>query len=194
MIQPMPDPDLQLYVTPLTSERLEEFAAFSCGSEEWQKELDAFLRENALEEGLYRLNFTYVFYGTDRQPVGYTTLLASQVQNAQRKSPPLIGETRYSYIPVLLVGRLAIAQEHQSHGYGALILAWIKDMARRLEVGCRFVALHCDERNEAGIHFYESHGFITPPLPARQQRLMLFDLLDGTADNANDQVQGAEGE
>jgi GNAT superfamily N-acetyltransferase len=73
---------------------------------------------------------------------------------------------------------LAVDRRNQQRGVGAAILGWVRDLADNLGVGCRFLALYCDERNHAARRFYRRHGFFEPPLPPEGygERLMLYDL------------------
>jgi GNAT superfamily N-acetyltransferase len=155
----------------LTSGDLQRFAGFSCGDEEWADDLNAFLREDALREAEGRYNTTYVFYDLDRQPVAYVTLSCSEVKRESRDDHP------YPNVPALLIGRLAVDHRHQGKGYGELILRWIRNMGLELPMGCRFLALHVDARNERALAFYRRHGFIEPPIGNRRLRLLLYDLV-----------------
>lgn len=171
---------LTLFYDRLTPEHLEEFKDFSCGEDEWHRELDEFLRDDALREGDDRLSTTYVFYDQAEEPVAFATLSTSEIRNEETKgSPRLLGDTHYRSIPALLIGRLAVDSHHQGKRYGSTVLAWIREMALSLPIGCRFLALHVDKPNEAAARFYSKWGFFKPPyVKAHHSRqLMLYDLV-----------------
>jgi len=113
------------------------FEHFSCGDEDWHTELNKFLFEDALSQAEQRLNKTHVFYDASNTPVGYVTLCLSQVENKGRI--PILADVRYSNVPALLIGRLAIDRQHQRVGYGSAIMKWIRNTARsgsRMSVPC----------------------------------------------------------
>ncbi len=179
--------DLQPYI--LTSDHLEKFDRFTCGDEEWCVTLNDFLRENAIPEGADRFNTTYVFYDAEDAPVAYTTLSASQIPRADSGGLPLLKSSApYPFTPALLIGRIAVDRHQQGKKHGTAILGWIEKMAIELPVGCRFLALHVDERNSGAIRLYQEFGFISPEhlKPRKHQKLMLYDLIDLEAELGGD--------
>ncbi len=170
-----------LYYARLTPEHLARFAAFCCGDDKWDCDLNDFLRDDALREGDARLSVTYVFYDEHEQPVAYVALSTGQIQNqeASKKSPPLLHDAPYPSVSALRIGRLAVDHRHQGEGYGSIVLAWIRDMALSLPIGCRFLALHVDKENEAATRFYTKWGFFKPPyvMAHHSLQLMLYDLI-----------------
>ncbi len=152
----------------------EDFASFSCGEEEWQADLRDFLRDDAVEQSRGRFSLTFVFYTPAREPVGYVTLAAAQVE---RKHTQLKRSAPYPMIPAVLIGRLAIDSRFQSSGYGALIMARVREWTTELNVGCRVLALQVDVRNRGAVRFYEREGFSIAPIEVhRNMQWMFFDL------------------
>lgn len=174
-----------LYHAGLSAEDLDSFADFSCGEDKWDCDLNDFLKHNALEQQTARFNKTYVFYSYDQEqslrPVAFVALSTSEVlKEGGRGLPSLLRRAPYPSIPALLIGRLAVHEREQGKGFGLEIMAWIRNMALSLPVGCRFLALHVDQKNEAAIRFYCRHRFVEVPGvnvgPGMQ--LMLYDLVE----------------
>jgi len=168
---------LELHWAALTADDLAKFNHFSCGDEDWHTELNEFLFEDALSQAEQRLNRTYVFYDASNTPVGYVTLCLSQVENKRRN--PVLAEVRYSNVPALLIGRLAIDRRCQREGCGAAIMKWIRNTAYDLAAGCRFLAVQVDIENDAALRFYEREGFVAPEAtgPTKRLQLLLYDLV-----------------
>ena len=77
-----------------------------------------------------------------------------------------------------LVGHIESWQTFVIYGVGSEVLRWVREFADNLGVGCRYLALYCDERNDKARTFYSRQGFFEPPLPSEGygERLMLYDL------------------
>jgi GNAT superfamily N-acetyltransferase len=179
-VNPNQQPEPTLYYDRLSPDHLARFSGFCCGDEAWHRDLDDFLRDDALHEGSARLSVTYVFYDTGESPVAFTALSTGQIQNQEnKKAPQLLGDTHYRSISALLIARLAVDRRHQGKGHGSTILAWIRDMALSLPIGCRFLALHVDRENAAATEFYLKQGFLKPPYVKAHHnlQLMLYDLV-----------------
>jgi GNAT superfamily N-acetyltransferase len=148
------------------------YEGFCCGSDEWDEDLNDFLANDAVSQGERALNKTYVFT-TEGKTVAYVALAASQVKAPRRGT--------YPFAPALLIGKLAVAEAYQSRGVGRQVLAWIRDLARRLPIGCRFLVVHVDIPNSEALRFYEREGFVCPPdMKGTQKQLMIYDLVNAT--------------
>ncbi|MHB8513925.1 MAG: GNAT family N-acetyltransferase [Dehalococcoidia bacterium] len=158
----------------LTEELLRDFAAFSCGDEEWQRDLREFLLEDALQQSQGRFSVTFVFYTESGEPAGFATLAAAQVS---RSDAGLGRRAPYPVVPAVLIGRLGIDVTQQGKGYGQQIMALIREWSMSLPVGCRVLALQVDVRNEGAIRFYERDGFTKAPIEVqRTMQWMFYDL------------------
>jgi GNAT superfamily N-acetyltransferase len=158
----------------LDEELLPDFAGFSCGDEAWQTDLRDFLIEDALSQSRGRFSVTFVFYTQSREPVGYVSLSAAQVE---RNHTGLGRRAPYPMVPAVLIGRLAIGSRHQGGGYGAQVMARVREWTMALRVGCRVLALQVDVRNDGAIRFYEREGFTKAPIEAqRNMQWMFYDL------------------
>ena len=70
-------------------------------------------------------------------------------------------------VPVVLLGRLAVAESHQGKGLGAVLLA---DALQRIAQACQVMAVYAvvvDALNERAAAFYRQFGFIALPPTAR---------------------------
>ena len=151
---------------------LVRFRDFDCGDEDYQRELTGFLFNHALREAHARYNTTCVFYDDLERPLAFVALACSSIE------PWCEASANAENVPVLLVEMLAVDRRSQHRGVGGEIVRWVCDLANNLGVGCRFIALYCDERNENARAFYRGQGFFEPPLPDEGygERLMLLEL------------------
>jgi len=150
-------------------------AAFACGTES----LDRYLREQAGQDVKRRV--AAVFVATrPREPhvLGYYTLAQASVllgalPAGQQKRLP-----RYPAVPVTLIGRLAVHEEVQRAGLGALLLG---DACRRAASVSRQVAsagLVVDAIDDRAAAFYENFGFLAFPVSPRRLFLPMNAILD----------------
>ena len=73
--------------------------------------------------------------------------------------------------PVVLLGRLAVAESHQSKGLGSILLA---DALQRVAQASQVLAVYAvvvDALNDRAAGFYQQFGFI--PLPSQPLKLFL---------------------
>lgn len=166
---------MELRWAKLTAAHLKSFQGFCCGDRKFHLDLDEFLLQDALPQGEKRLNATYVFYDTSDRPVGYAALCMSEVDN--EKTRPVLADAPYAHVPALLIGRLAIDKRCQRTGYGSSIMKWIRASVETMQVGCRFLAVHVDTRNESAMRFYEREDFFKLGEPDRKQQLLVYDLI-----------------
>jgi GNAT superfamily N-acetyltransferase len=155
-----------------TATDLDRFHDFDCGDEDYQRELVDFLHVHALGEARSRYNTSYVFYDDHARPLAFVALACSSIDRWDKASANAWN------VPVLLIEMLAVDRRSQHRGVGAEIMRWVREVADNLPVGCRFLALYCDERNDKARAFYRRQGFFEPPLPPEGygERLMLYDL------------------
>lgn len=165
-------------VTQLTEEH--DLANFTCGDDSWDKDLNEFLREDALNDQVARLNKTYLFLDAEGTCVGFVAVLAGQTSTKPTKIQELfpLPEPPYAYAPALHVGRIAVQDGLQGEGNGKHILSWVRHTANELAIGCRFIVLDVDPGNVQAIKFYEREGFFMISEKPKQNGmlLMLYDL------------------
>jgi predicted GNAT family N-acyltransferase len=134
---------------------------FACGVES----LDRYLKTQASQDQRRKANavFVLVEIAAPSRVLAYYTLCATalsqgDVPEAARKHIP-----RYPLVSATLIGRLAVSQDRQGQGLGAMILA---DALRRSlrsadAVGSSMVVV--DALDERAAAFYAAHGMVRLP-------------------------------
>ncbi len=99
-------------------------------------------------------------HSSDDEIIGFYTLSASI--HALTDLPEHLAQRlpRYPNLPAILLGRLAIAAEHQRKGYGRQLLMNALQRAREATRHVAAFAVVVDAKDEAAIFFYERLGFI----------------------------------
>jgi predicted GNAT family N-acyltransferase len=150
---------------------------FTCGVES----LDRYLKTQANQDVRRKANAVFVLsdVGQPDRILGYYTLCAmavsqGDVPEAARKHIP-----RYPLVSATLIGRLAVASEHQGQRLGAVLLA--NALQRAFEsagtVGSSMVVV--DALDEAAAGFYAAHGFVR--LPDSMRLVLPMRLARGSA-------------
>ena len=126
--------------------------------------LDRWLHLRALKNQASGASRTFVTCPADDRThvVGYYSLAASAVALDQAPGP--LRRNMPDPIPVILLGRLAVHQEHQGAGLGASLL---QDAVRRVlgiadTVGVRALLVHAIDDSAAA--FYARFGFTPSPI------------------------------
>ncbi len=143
-------------------------AAFSCG----QPTLDVYIHRYAGQD--IRRNVARVFIATpedDAQKLaGFYTLNAGSVSCTEL--PEALARKLPKYpVPVALIGRLAVAQEYQGQGLGAILLVDACQKVVQASAILAIAGIIVDAKDAAGFAFYQHFGFT--PLPGQSKRLML---------------------
>lgn len=138
---------------------------FTCG----EPSLDRFLHVHARQYFDRGLGVTWVAVReADPSHIdGYYTLamhalLADELQSSR---------VRLSRVPVLLLGRLAVACDQQGRGLGAHLLMHALHTAYHLSQLVGAHAIVVDPLNERAAHWYARYGFV--PVPGAPDRLLL---------------------
>lgn len=141
---------------------------FACG----EQALDDYLQRYATQDIKRGVARAFVASPADSPQivVGYYTLSAASVQAETlpehwRKKLP-----RYP-VPVALLGRLAVSQQAQGHGLGAILLA---DACKRVVAASETLAVAAivvDAKSPKAAAFYQHFGFVA--LPGQPGRWML---------------------
>ena len=127
--------------------------SFASGSEI----LDRYFRERVGQDVRRRLASCFVAVDTQENVAGFYTLAASAVSldmiapHRARKLP------RYPQIPAVLLGRLAVAKEHQRQHLGAALVADALVRSAGSEIAAHLVVV--DAKDERAARFYEHLGF-----------------------------------
>jgi len=143
---------------PATAERYDparhDPSAFACGN----AALDRWLVRSAGQSE--RRDAARVFVVADTGAViGYSALLAGELERDAATEQTRRGMSRHYPIPVAILARLAVDRRHQGRGLGATLL---RDALRRVAVASeqlavRAVVVHAVDDDAA--RFYERFGF-----------------------------------
>jgi predicted GNAT family N-acyltransferase len=135
--------------------------SFTCGVES----LDRYLKTQAGQDVRRKANAVFVLsqVGEPARILGYYTLCAMAVSQGDVPKTARKHTPRYPLVSATLIGRLAVATEHQGRRLGALLLA---DALRRAfesadTVGSSMVVV--DALDEAAAAFYAAHRFVRLP-------------------------------
>jgi GNAT superfamily N-acetyltransferase len=143
---------------------------FTCG----HAELDRFLIRHALQAQQANSSQTYVAV-SDKEVVGFYTIVAGEVQHAQAPERVVKGMPRHP-IPLLVLARLAVQSKMQGRGVGAGLL--LDALGRTLQVadviGVRALAVHAKDDGAAA--FYRHFGFTPSPTDARHLFMIVKDI------------------
>ena len=133
-----------------------ELSDFDCGV----LELNSWLRNSALRNQKENTSRTFVLV-SDEKVVAFYCLAAANIEREllpntkQRNSP--------RDVPLISLGRLAVAIEFQGLGIGALLLrdAIARSLAATEHVAAKFMRV--DAKNDDVAKFYERFGFTADP-------------------------------
>lgn len=148
--------------------RAHDRSGFRCGSEA----LDRYLRQQARQDAEKHVAAPFVVIEPPGAAVlGYYTLSASVVgvedisAELARKLP------RYPQLPVTLIGRLAVDEQHKGLGLGAFLLmdALNRSLAHSAQIAAMAVVV--DAKDDAAEAFYRRFDF--QPLQTTPRRLYL---------------------
>lgn len=142
--------------------------SFDCG----ERSLNQYLHRYASQDIRRRINRVFVASLPDapQQVIGYYSLSAGSLdatdlpQILRRRLP------RYP-VPVVLLGRLAVAEPHHGQGLGSILLA---DALQRIVQASQVMAINAvvvDALNDRAARFYRQFVFI--PLPSQPLKQFL---------------------
>lgn len=157
---------MELIIVPLGKQH--DRKSFDCG----ENSLNQYLYRYANQDIRRRINRVFVVSPPDasQQVIGYYSLSAGSLDanvlpEAFRRRLP-----RYP-APVVLLGRLAVAESHQGMGLGSILLA---DALQRIAQASQVMAVYAvvvDALNDQAAEFYRQFGFI--PMPSQPLKLFL---------------------
>jgi predicted GNAT family N-acyltransferase len=135
--------------------RRHERAGFDCG----EPALDTFLRRFARQNQERGVSRTYVLVrGEDPRVLGYVTLSAGSVANDALPEEDRRRLPRYP-VPVVHLGRLAVARSERGHGLGERLLMDALEVALRASRAVGAFAVEVVAKGEASRAFYARYGF-----------------------------------
>lgn len=149
-------------------DRDSDVSTFGCG----QPPLDDYIRRYASQD--IRRNVARVFVATPeetpRRVAGYFTLSAGSVSCSDLPETLAKKLPRYP-IPVALIGRLAVDQDFQGKGLGAILLADACQKVARASAMLAVAGIIVDAKDDDAKAFYRHFGFVN--LPGLAGRLLL---------------------
>jgi GNAT superfamily N-acetyltransferase len=151
--------------TPLTPDH--DLSSFSSGV----PALDDWLRRRALANQYSGASRTFVAEDAARQVIGFYSLAAGAVTHALGTGA--VRRNMPKPIPVIVLGRLAVAMNYQGRGVGAALLQGGVERCRRVaeHAGVRAMLVHALDDRAAS--FYERYGFAPSPVQARTLMLAM---------------------
>lgn len=143
---------------------------FDCG----QEALNRFLVRHALQNQQAQASQTYVAVVGD-EVVGFYTLVVAQVEYDD--APQRLGKGLARHpIPLMLLGRLAVASSWQGKGLGSGLLkdAMLRTLHAADIAGIRAMAVHAKDDDARA--FYERYGFVAAPTDPYHLFVLLKDV------------------
>lgn len=157
---------MDLVITPLGKQHNRK--TFDCG----EPSLNQYLNRYANQDIRRRINRVFVASPPDapQQVIGYYSLSAGSL-NATALPETFRRRLPGYPVPVVLLGRLAVAESHQGMGLGSILLA---DALQRIAQASQVMAVYAvvvDALNDQAAEFYRQFGFIS--LPSQPLKLFL---------------------
>ncbi len=157
---------MDLIITPLGKQHNRK--TFDCG----EPSLNQYLTRYANQDIRRRINRVFVASPPDapKQVIGYYGLSAGGL-NATALPEAFRRRLPGYPIPVVLLGRLAVAESHQGMGLGSILLA---DALQRIAQASHVMAVYAvvvDALNDQAAEFYRQFGLIS--LPSQPLKLFL---------------------
>lgn len=157
---------MELIVAPLGKQH--DRKSFDCG----ESSLNQYLHRYASQDIRRRVNRVFGASppGTPRQIIGYYSLSAGGLNATDLPDEFRRRLPRYP-VPVVLLGRLAVAESYQGKGLGSILLA---DALQRIAQATQVMAVYAvvvDALNDPTAKFYRQFEFI--PLPSQPLKLFL---------------------
>ena len=143
-------------------------AAFCCGKEA----LDAYIREQASQDVKRKLAVVFVCVKKDnpQRIIAYHTLSNRELKIDQL--PPNFAKKvgKYGFVPVTLLGRMAVDRRYQGQHLGEMVLMDALYRSSQTAKQVASFAVVVDAKDEEAARFYLKYEFIELP----ESRLKLF--------------------
>jgi predicted GNAT family N-acyltransferase len=142
-------------------------AAFHCGNEL----LDKYFLERASRDVRANLAAVFVLLSVDDLDtiLGFYTLSTQEIETGQIPAEIQKRAGRYKSVGAVLIGRLAISQEHAGKGLGEILLMDALKKSLDSTKNIAAFAVVVDAKDDKAASFYKKYGFI----PLRENRLFL---------------------
>ena len=132
---------------------------FDCGKEP----LNNYIQRNATKDVKNGTCTCFIIKNEDEEVIGYYTLSTESIP-IEDAPVQFQKKIKYKYVPVILLGRLAIDKNHFGKGLGKLLL--VNSLKRSLDVATNHVgavAVIVDPIDEEAKQYYLKYGFIVLP-------------------------------
>lgn len=158
------DPDKVQLSAPEKLTASHDVSQFECG----EPTLDSWLNRRALQNEETGASRTYVLRA-GQEIAGYYSLATGAIAHAE--APGRVRGNMPDPVPVIILGRLAIASKFQGRGIGAALLrdAVLRIVQAAEIAGIRAILVHAI--SDQAKRFYQKYGFI--PSPADPMTLMI---------------------
>jgi GNAT superfamily N-acetyltransferase len=153
----------QLSATAAFDRKAHRVDQFSCGEAPLDRWLTAYAGQNQQRDSAR----TFVTTRPDGKVAGYYTLVAAQVEHEQATSAVSQGLSRHFPIPVALIARLAVTENHQGAGLGRSLLLDALQRVLRASDQLAVRAVTVDALDDRAASFYSHFGFEPSPLAPR---------------------------
>lgn len=144
--------------------------SFDCG----EPALNDYLKIQVSQD--IRRQFTACYVLVDNAAsvlVGYYTLSACSIAMHDLPEGIAMKLPRYPSVPVVRIGRLAVARAYHGQKLGGMLLIDAIGRSVRSEIAAYAVVV--DAKNDDAIRFYQHHGFVSFPLIATSLYLPLSE-------------------
>ena len=158
---------MEIQIQALLVQGIHDTEAFTCGDDA----LDSWLRRTAkqhVRKGISR-SFVAVEQDNPRRVLGFYSLTVGQAETGTL--PASVAKTLPRKIPIVLLGRLAVATSAQGQGIGGYLLVDALHRTVRVASDVGISAILVDAKNKRAETFYQHYGFQT--LPDSPHRLVL---------------------
>lgn len=138
--------------------KFHDLSGFDCATENEYKDLNDFLKEDALKYQELGLSVTYVCIYQE-QIVGYVTLCADAVRITPNEKQAFFDDIAPTEVPAIKIARLAVHKDFQNKGIGRYMILRALIMARdaKANIGIRVVTV---EAKQGSVNYYkEKLGF-----------------------------------
>jgi predicted N-acetyltransferase YhbS len=145
---------------------------FECG----EPSLDGWIERHARQAEAS--DSAKVFVTTDEggRVVGFYALAAASVSPREATERLMQGQSMHQAVPVVLIGRLAVALDSQGNQLGRSLLqdALLRSASAADSIGARAVVVHAI--SDSAARFYEQFGFEASPTDPHHLILLMKDL------------------
>jgi predicted N-acetyltransferase YhbS len=145
---------------------------FECG----EPALDVWIEKHARQAEASGSARVFVTTDDGERVVGFYAVAAASVGPRDATERLAKGQPEHQSVPAILIGRLAVASDHQGNQVGRSLLrdALLKCAAAAESIGARAVIVHA--LSDDAVRFYARFGFEASPTDSRHLILLMKDL------------------